>query len=104
MTDSIQLFTIFPELALALAGFAGVAATFSGRDRSYDPAEKERLKGLFLIAGSTIIVSISIIALYSAGLTASTVYFWASALALVAQIPMAWLCSSFPELSSNNWR
>ena len=91
--ENSQAFTLFPELALALAGFAGIAATFGGKNRTYDPAEKERLIGLFVISASTIAISVLTIALFSAGLIAATVYFWASCFALLTQIRMVLLFS-----------
>ena len=43
--------TLFAELALGLAGFAGVASAFSGRERSFRPAERLRLMGLMVLSG-----------------------------------------------------
>lgn len=44
-------FSLLAELAMALAGFSGVAAAFSGRDRSYQSTEFIRLVSLFLTSG-----------------------------------------------------
>jgi hypothetical protein len=46
---------IYAELSVGLAGFGGVAAAFSGREREFRPAEKLRLDALLLCAGSVFV-------------------------------------------------
>ena len=50
LTDAIELYA---ELALALAGFAGVASAFSGRERRFRPVERLRLVGVVSLSAST---------------------------------------------------
>ncbi|MGH0029313.1 MAG: hypothetical protein ACQGVC_05955 [Myxococcota bacterium] len=45
-------FALLAELAIALAGFAGVAAAFAGKERAYGPSERLRLFSLFLDSGT----------------------------------------------------
>lgn len=47
-SESGELFGLIAELAIGLAGFAGVAAAFAGRERAFQPSEKIRLLALFL--------------------------------------------------------
>ena len=79
------------ELALGLAGFAGVAAAFGGRDRSYEPAERVRLGALFGIAAIPLGGSLLTISLMSAGLTAQSSYLCVSSVGLLALIAVATL-------------
>ena len=52
MGGSEELFELIAELAIALAGFAGVAAAFAGRERAFEPTERIRLLALFLNSGT----------------------------------------------------
>lgn len=52
MSGSEELFGLIAELAIALAGFAGVAAAFGGRERTFKPTERIRLLALFLNSGT----------------------------------------------------
>jgi hypothetical protein len=47
--DTIALFA---ELSVALAGFAGVASAFSGRDRKFGPMERGRLLAIVGLSAS----------------------------------------------------
>ena len=52
MEGHADLFGLLAELAIAVAGFAGVSAAFAGRDRSYRPFERTRLLALFINSGA----------------------------------------------------
>jgi len=52
LSGSEELFGLIAELAIALAGFAGVAAAFAGRERTFEPTERIRLLALFLNSGT----------------------------------------------------
>lgn len=45
-------FGLLAELAIALAGFAGVSAAFAGRSRSYELLERTRVLALFVNSGA----------------------------------------------------
>jgi hypothetical protein len=49
--DSIALYA---ELALALAGFAGIVSAFAGRERQFRPVERLRLEGLMILSGTVL--------------------------------------------------
>ena len=44
-------FELLSEVAIAVAGFAGVASAFGGRDRSFGPIDLLRLTALFQYSG-----------------------------------------------------
>ena len=71
---------------MGLAGFAGVAAAFGGRDRSYNPVERLRLGALFGIAAIPLGGSLLAISLMSAGLTAQFSYLCVSSVGLLSFI------------------
>jgi hypothetical protein len=45
---------LYAELSLALAGFAGVASAFAGRERQFRPVERLRLVGVVALSGSVL--------------------------------------------------
>ncbi len=76
-------FALIAELALALAGFSGVASAFGGRDRSYQPVERQRLVSLFAAAGIALAGAASVDTMASAGLPSQQVFTIASALVFI---------------------
>ena len=83
--DAISLFA---ELSLGLAGFAGVGAAFAGRSREFLPMERSRLVSVVWLAASVLAGSLAYISVSfefeSASLRAS------AATSLVASLGM-WL-------------
>ena len=77
------------ELALALAGFGGVAAAFGGSNRSYAPAEITRLQSLFSHAFVALLISSLAITLPSFGLESESAYLWSSRVGALIQIPLS---------------
>ena len=45
---------LYAELALALAGFAGVVSAFAGKERQFRPVERIRLVGLMVFSGTVL--------------------------------------------------
>ena len=43
-----DVLSLYAELALALAGFAGVTSAFAGRDRSFKPTERSRVQSVLM--------------------------------------------------------
>jgi len=78
-------FALIAELALGLAGFAGVAAAFGGRDRIYAPVEITRLRSLFVHASLALAVSLFAISLIAFDLDPSTSCYWPSAFGALGQ-------------------
>ena len=77
---------LFAELALGLAGFAGVAAAFAGPSRSYGPLEMSRLSGLFFNSGLTLGGSVLLLTLAAAGVKTELAFTTLSIVALVFMI------------------
>jgi len=69
-------------LALALAGFTGVAAAFGGRDREFESIDHNRLVAIFVAAGSVLAGCLTVLTLSSAEVTSSTICVWASLVAV----------------------
>ena len=74
LSSSIANFELIAELSIALAGFTGVAAAFGGRDREFSGIDRGRLDAVFLFAGASLVVSLLVITLADAGLSATTTY------------------------------
>jgi hypothetical protein len=79
--EHIDTFILFAELALGLCGFTGIAATFGGRERSYSVLDKIRIEGIFTLAGSVMLGSISVLTVSVLGTSSATVFGWASLIA-----------------------
>lgn len=63
--------TLFAELALGLAGFAGVVSAFSGRERNFRPAERLRLIALMVLSGIVLAGCLIYVTLSVAGVSDS---------------------------------
>ena len=93
--DSIGLYA---ELALALAGFAGIVSAFAGRERQFRPVERLRLDGLMMLSGTVLAGCLAYIVGSVAGIAESSVLVIT---AMVCLIPTAAIALfMFPEL----WR
>ena len=77
--DSPVASTVIAELSLALAGFSGVAAAFSGRDRELIPIDRGRLDAIFMFSGASLAVSLLVVKLADAGLSDARAYSFACA-------------------------
>jgi hypothetical protein len=90
--------TLFAELALGLAGFAGVVSAFSGRERSFRPAERLRLIALMVLSGIVLAGCLIYVTLSVAGVSDS---FSRQATAIVCALGTAVVAATLlPEL----WR
>lgn len=71
MTSFQEVVGLYAELSLALAGFAGVASAFAGRERTFQPIERMRLVGVVALSasvlGGCLAYSAASIALFSLG-------------------------------------
>ena len=72
-------FALFAELSLGLAGFAGVAAAFGGRQRSHGPGDENRLFGLFVSAGVTLAGCMAILTLIATDMSPHHIFLLVSA-------------------------
>ena len=55
MLSTADVLGIYSELAIGIAGFGGVAAAFSGRERRFMPTELIRLQSLLLSSASVVV-------------------------------------------------
>lgn len=92
--DSIALYA---ELALALAGFAGVVSAFAGRERQFRPVERLRLEGLMSLSGTVLAGCLAYIVASLAGIAEASVLVIT---AIVCLIPTCAIGLLVPEL----WR
>ena len=79
--DHADTFSLLAELALALAGFTGVAGAFGGRDRSYSSGDLIRIESIFLSAGSVLLGTLCALTLCGAGFSDAAAYEWSSLVA-----------------------
>lgn len=87
-------FGLIAELAVGLAGFAGVAAAFGGRDRAYAPVELTRLRALFVHAALVLGGCLLAIALLWFGFSLSEACLGSAALGFAGEGPAAGYFSS----------
>jgi hypothetical protein len=55
LIEHIETFHLLAEIAIAIAGFAGVASVFGGREKQYREAELLRIRGLFELSALVLI-------------------------------------------------
>ena len=104
MQSLSEAIPLYAELAIALAGFTGVAAAFAGRERAFRPTELTRLQG---VLGTSAAVLAGCLAFYSTkGLelteqVSQSVVALASLLVtiylLAVTIPFAWRSKNDPD-------
>jgi len=103
--DAISLFA---ELSLGLAGFAGVGSAFAGRSREFLPMERSRLISVVwlsacVLAGSLAFVSVSFVS-ESASLRASAAASMIATLAMIlVMIPPLVRAGSESNARSEKW-
>ena len=111
MAEYHDTFDLLAELAIAVAGFAGVASAFGGRDRSFGPAELIRLTALFQYATLVLAGCFGLASLSAAGVGDSTglaLVSFAEAIALLAlaafALPEAFRLARSEESTMGGWR
>ena len=103
-------FSLLAELAMALAGFSGVAAAFSGRDRSYQSTEFIRLVSLFLTSGVVFAGSGAVYVLLLADIAPALVFRFVSLAVMLAYggVAIPWTIKAYraageANSTSENW-
>ena len=66
------VFELLSEIAIAVAGFAGVAVALGGRDRSFGPLELVRITSLFFYSGLVLAGCFGLFALTAAEVSAES--------------------------------
>ena len=87
---------LFAELALALAGFVGIASAFVGRERVFRPVERLRLMGVIGVAASALAGCVAYISASVASLSESHSQSAAALASLVLMRPI--LVNVLPRL------
>jgi hypothetical protein len=110
MINHPDSFSLLAELAMALAGFSGVAAAFSGRDRSYQSTEFIRLLSLFFSSGVVFAGSGAVYVLLLSGFPSDLVFRIVSLFATLAygSFGIPWTIRAYraarePGSTSENW-
>ena len=110
MVGDQDTFALFAELSLGLAGFAGVAAAFGGRDRSFGPGDRNRLLGIFVCASATLAGCVLVLTLSSTHTPVQSVYwitsallFVTSAMASFTRVPINYRLARDPKASIEPW-
>ena len=99
--DHHSTLVLIAELALAVVGFAGVAAAFGGRDRAYLPIEKDRLRGLFSFSFSALATSLLALSLPELASTPADSTLWSAIVGAVLWVPVS---GYFSWVASRNFR
>lgn len=69
MVEHVDIFYLLAEIAIAVAGFAGVATVFGGREKRFRDAELLRLRGLFQLSALVLTGCFGIASIQAAGLS-----------------------------------
>ena len=69
MIEHSEIFQVLAEMAIAVAGFAGVAAAFGGQDRSFNTADILRLRVLFQTSALVLSCCLGLIAMDASGMS-----------------------------------
>ena len=91
MTSFQEAVDLYAELSLALAGFAGVASAFAGRERAFRPIERMRLVGVVTLSASVLGGCLAYLAASVALLSSGQAEIVASLVSLVLLSPLFWL-------------
>lgn len=88
---------LYAELALALAGFAGVVSAFAGKERQFRPVERIRLGALMKCSGTVLAGCLAFIVGSIAGVAETSVLVIT---AIVCLVPTGAMALNFPKF----WR
>ena len=91
MTSFQGIVDLYAELSLALAGFAGVASAFAGRERTFRPIERMRLVGVVALSASVLGGCLAYLAASIALLTSNQAEAVAGLVSLLLLSPLFWL-------------
>lgn len=109
MTSFEGAVELYAELSLALAGFAGVASAFAGRERAFRPIERMRLVGVVVLSASVLGGCLTFLAASIALLTPvqAEALTGLASLALLAPlfwvIPRLWIRARDPDANVDSW-
>lgn len=105
-----DLFALYSELAVAIAGFAGVASAFAGRDRRFRPTELVRLHGVLLNSSTVLAGCLAFYCASAMDLGSDAITRAAGAVSLVFSLPLplvlvprGWRYSRDPDSTTEPW-
>lgn len=84
MIEHADTFSLLAEVAIAVAGFAGVATVFGGREKRFRDAELLRLRGLFQLSALVLSGCFGIATCQAAGLSNELAMILVSMILIVA--------------------
>lgn len=84
LIEHVETFHILAEIAIAIAGFAGVASVFGGREKKYREAELLRIRGLFELSALVLIGCFGISVVQAAGMSKQLAISFVSLVLIVA--------------------
>ncbi|MFT4518139.1 MAG: hypothetical protein ACI9JM_000516 [Halioglobus sp.] len=101
---------LYAELALALAGFAGIVSAFAGRERQFRPVERLRLGGLMSLSGMVLAGCLAYIVGSLAGIAEATVLVITATVCLIPlsalvlfRLPQLWRRSEDADATVAKW-
>jgi hypothetical protein len=89
LIEHADTFHLLAEIAIAVAGFAGVATVFGGRERSFTEAELLRLRMLFQLSALVLLGCFGLASIAAAGVPIEE-----SVLIVSITLLLFWLCVS----------
>ena len=105
-----ETFSLYAELALALAGFAGVASAFAGRDRQFRPTEGVRIRAVLANSAAVLFGCLAFYSGLGAELTADGALrlsgftsFLFSLRVTTVEIPDGWRHAKDPDSTTEMW-
>lgn len=105
-----DLFALYSELAVAIAGFSGVASAFAGRERRFRPTELTRLHAVLANSSAVLAGCLAFYCASSSGLGEPAPSRVAAAFSLVFTLPMplvlvprGWRFSRDPDSTTELW-
>jgi hypothetical protein len=110
MLSPEEIFPLYSELALALAGFAGVVSAFSGRDRVFRPTERIRFVAVVMASACVLLGCFAIFAALAGEFGLSASYRVAGALCFAVSctyaartFPAVFRHAQDPDSSTERW-
>ena len=110
MLSPEDIFPLYAELSLGLAGFAGVVSAFAGRDRVFRPTERVRFLTVVAASGCVLLGCFAVFGSLAWGASLSAAYQIAgvsclaiSAVFVASTFPPAWRGARDPDSTTEQW-
>ena len=110
MLSPEEMFPLYAELALGLAGFAGVVSAFTGRDREFRPTERVRFLAVVLASATVLVGTFAFFAASAGGCDHPIALKLAGTLSLAISLAMgaplfatSWRAGKDPDSTTEMW-